>query len=118
MSIAEIKPHVLLIDDWTVIIDGIITYKKSDKYRGPRRCGWAGAVLAVPLSKVRFNILNNFYKMFFLVCWAKKIDIVRFRTSERMCVLSFIDLSLKITMLDNDNDADTTGTWGLNLLKL
>ena len=28
--------------------------KKSDKYRGPRRCGWAGAVLAIPLPKVRF----------------------------------------------------------------
>ena len=35
----------------------LIHKKKSEQYRGPRRCGWAGAVLAVPLPKVRFSAL-------------------------------------------------------------
>ena len=81
--------------------------KKSDKYRGPRRSGWAGAVsggqgqywvsrgsISCYTTKSQiFGILNNLCKMLFLLVeQKKKIGIVSCRTSEKTCVLSFIDL--------------------------
>ena len=68
--------------------------------------GWAGAVLggqgqywvgrgSIGCSTTKsqiFGILNNLCKMLFLLVEQKKIGIVPCKTSERMCVLSFIDL--------------------------
>ena len=70
--------------------------KKSEQYRGPRRCGcagavsvgqgqyrvgrgsigWAGAVLAVPLPKSDFQHIKKVFQDAFLVGCAQKIDIV------------------------------------------
>jgi len=59
--------------------------KKSEQYRGPRRCGWAGAVSgghwagavsAVPLPKSDFQHIKKAFMDAFLVGWAQKVDII------------------------------------------
>ena len=60
---------------------------------------WAGAVSTVPLPKSDFRHTEKALENAFLVGWAKKIDIISFRTSEKMCVPSLIDLCLRITKL-------------------
>ena len=79
--------------------------KKSEKYWGPRSFGGGQEPYQVGRGSIGcsksqiIGISKNLFRRFFWLVGPKKIDIIGFKTSEKMCVPSFIDLCLRITKL-------------------